>query len=127
MADAGSESALVERDAYLDELIDMSPSTDSLLDEVRKCMIYRGMYSYAPKQSHPNGFINRAEVIMMLHQEHVDWDTFHTNLIKAISDNRASNKTNQYTRSRIHSDQKFQLYHLLARSFPSFLSNAIGI
>ena len=38
MADAGDESALVERDAYLDELIDMSPSTDSLLDEVRKGM-----------------------------------------------------------------------------------------
>lgn len=60
----------------------------------------------------------------MLDQKHVDWETFHTSLIQAISDNRATNKTNQYTRSRNHSDQKEQLYHQLARAFPSFVSDA---
>ena len=74
MADAGNESALVERDTHLDELIDMLPSTDSLIDEVRKGMIYRGMCSCAPNESQtrPNSFINRFVVIMMLQQEYVD-------------------------------------------------------
>ena len=42
MTDEGEGEELVERDAYLDDLIDMSPSTDSLMAEVRKSTIYKG-------------------------------------------------------------------------------------
>jgi hypothetical protein len=42
MTDEREGEELIERDAYLDDLIDMSPSTDSLMAEVRKSTIYKG-------------------------------------------------------------------------------------
>jgi hypothetical protein len=63
----------------------------------------------------PNNRLRTASSTKMLYPEHVDWEKLHTDPIEAIFDNWATNKTNQYTHSRVHSDQKEKLYRRLAR------------
>ena len=100
---------------YLMDLIELAPSTSSVLSQMSQEIPFRAFLTAAEIGSKKSGIsLTANEVNMMLDPDHVQWDSFHTSLLQSIFDNRATNKTNASIRTRIHTDNKFATMHDLS-------------
>ena len=115
----------IPEDDYLCELVERAPALSSLLKAMRDLPTFWGIVEFAtdPGKAQPD-MLAKVEAELLLSQEHVDWESFHTRLLRLIFVYRAEKKSAKAKKISGMTDERFKLYHELARTFPAFLEHA---
>ena len=120
------DDAGLGEEAYLDALVDRAPPAATLLNDVCRLQIFKGFLVFATPDDADgdDDLLSKNEVERMLDPDVVQWERLHTDLLAAIYDHRASSKHIAAHRSKAFIDRRFQLFHVLAREHPPFLSTS---
>ena len=123
-ADLDKDSG-VSRGTYLDNLLERGPSVDSLLMHIKELPVFSGFLVSVPSDEsiYPDS-LSKSELLKVLDPSVVDWNDLYTNILHGIYDHRATSKHSSATRNKLRTNFRFDLYHRLARKFPSSLSSA---
>ena len=119
------DAVKIPEDNYLCELVERAPALSSFLKAMQDLPSFWGFVEFATDldKAQPD-MIAKVEAELLLSQEHVDWESFNTRLLRLIFLYRAETKSAKAKKITGMTDERFQLYHELARTFPAFLEHA---
>mmetsp|Transcript_15990 Transcript_15990/g.32154 ORF Transcript_15990/g.32154 Transcript_15990/m.32154 type:complete len:150 (+) Transcript_15990:350-799(+) len=109
---------------YLFELFSNAADRETFLERAWGCLMMQGFVFSASKaqQSVTGVMLTEDEVKMIANQEYVDWETFHTEIIVKIFENRGTNKHNTAKRIVSYDDWKFEYIEMMSRKYPDIWS-----
>lgn len=111
---------------YLFELFSNAADRETCLERAWGCLMMQGFVFSASKaqQSVTGVMLTEDEVKMIANQEYVDWETFHTEIIVKIFENRGTTKHNTAKRIVSYDDWKFEYIEMMSRKYPDQIRDA---